>query len=204
MQQTLSILLLTFFSAVHAFANESSDRPDNWREQCRQVMSGIYLHHYDAAKQARDFATVLVKEIEALEKSLVLDKKKLDDADKKNRTSEFEKKLAIDVYEAKQRVENIESSLASKKEALIQAKKVEAQQSSDLKHFEKIIAPVFKIEEKTKETVAGYQFRLNFKAECPRFRAVCPLPAVQSAALLKLVAEMEDTMACERYAGIKD
>jgi|GEM_PF-2261838 len=204
MQLTNSILLLTFFSAVHAFANESSDRPDNWREQCRQVMSGIYLHHYDAAKQARDFAALLVKEIEALEKSLKTDKERLAAADKKARTNEFEKKLAIDVYEAKQRVENLETSLASKKEALVQAKNVEAQQTADLQQFESTISPVFKIEDKTTQSVAGYQFRLNFKAECPRFRALCPLPAAQSAALLKMVSEMENTLACERYANIKD
>jgi hypothetical protein len=190
--QFMALALWITLQPLTALAS-SPDEATNLREACRRVTSGSYLDIWDKASQTKKLLESMRTKKKALDQSL------------KAETNAFEKMKAL------QSSSDYDLDLARKvdtKTGLIQTLTFQQQElASVITKAEQDAIAARKAEETMKKLVvtvfdikkhAGKERpeKLDYKAACPKFKYLCPLPR-DHAIRLRDITNMEP---CIRYA----
>jgi hypothetical protein len=201
----MSLFALIFVQSVGFTALGANPAPDNWRERCRQIISGVYLQHYDAKVQAESQIATMQRQINELQSALARTNSEYDALDQKSKHAEFDKTQATRLNDLRSKVKFQKDLLQAKQQAEFAARQRAAQADERLRRFATKTETIFRIERSPgMQAAAGYGIRLDFKSACPKHRHVCPLPAAEALELGKIAAELEAADACTKYSTIKN
>jgi hypothetical protein len=196
------LLVVSTILATYACADQSV--PDNWREKCRQIVSGQYLQHYDSQHQFDEQSKMLERQIIKMTADLGETRQIYDKLEAKSQNSEFDKDQANQLQNLRTKLKMQESLLADKKSALTKTQERLELASGKLQRFTAKVEPLFRIDrKKPEEADPGYGIRLEFSSPCPQHRHVCPLPSDEATKLRDLSAEIEGSDACVKYSQIR-
>lgn len=176
----------------------------NAREACRLACAGAYLEIYDEMTMARQSHKRLQEVILELERAEAAAAKAFRTA-KEEATAggyDFAKAIARDQAEAKHRA--LVDQLSTYKGQAASSQAAHEQRLKDERKLRQDLEKVFVFERLGDKADGGYPFVLQYRAACPKYRALCPLPKVYHEALaaLRLGPKGELPEACTRYLGL--
>jgi hypothetical protein len=179
---------------------------DNWREQCRKIVSGEYLNAYSDQRRAKDAEILALKSLRALTPKLSTFIKKLGQINEQLAKENYNPELIEKRYAARAQIKVLEEQIQDQEARVALSK---SERSTAERRFKILDAPVRSIftvefaddpEGLPRSIFAG----LNWKSPCPKFRSLCPLPENQrndlSANLTPLLPEKES---CRKYSSIR-
>lgn len=192
-------LVLTGLLAGIASGAEGDMRFD-WREECRLALSGAFLAQRSEAEMLRQNRTALKERISGLEKALVAARREADLVKTETSRADYDPALAEREMAVKDRVHLLETQLKENETFAAETETKYHALDKSVSIMEGRLKKVFKIERAKTERREPV---LSYLKTCPRFEAVCPLPADQRKALLQIIEGDKPPLACERYAQIR-
>lgn len=184
----------------------------NWREECRKSIGGRYLSLYDENIQATAYHKVITGKRKNLEAELPSERMRLATMEKVNAAADYDPQKAstADIVDGK--VRTLEAQLAEMTGLEVEARKKATLATKAEASFREQISKVFKITEAKaseddlrragKRDSKGYPYRIEYKADCPKYRFQCPLPPDHAKALKKMLPPADLPDACSKYSVI--
>jgi hypothetical protein len=199
--------LLLVFSAIlppHAMAED--DPVLNFRERCRRTISSGYgtaiadSHMADdALRLAENFRKKSLTQIEVDERRMRELRKKIETTDYSPELLSERDVLASKIKVYHEQLVNSESQIAeAKKRQLFTKKRQSAIRSK--------VEAIFNVEmaEDPEGLPRPIFSKISWKSECPKYRALCPLPEKDNKILVSILDEIDDAgQACMKYSKIK-
>ena len=174
----------------------------NVREGCRQAIAGAYLQALDEKARISDYMKTLKEQLVHLEAAL----KEADVEAKKAADVLAKQHYDIDVASrndaATAKVKGLRAQITDYRGLL---EKTEGQLPLALTKEKKLhdrIVKVFRIDHLADQSGGGYPIKITYRSDCPKFRAVCPLPPKEREALLEIEVDGEVPESCRRYVGL--
>ena len=174
----------------------------NLRELCREAVADVQLDlnnqltldqvTIEHAKSKLELAKIEVRSIK--EELKLLHKKQ----EVENFNYQLEQTILGKEYQQQQALE-LEKSY---KKMLSKSSKNVVKSKRKLASFEKKIKPVFYKKQVEKDS-EGYKFQLEYRRSCPKHNIVCPLSKADKKNFKKILPEIKDKEACERYINIE-
>jgi hypothetical protein len=192
----LIYLAVTAFWLVVQGNNGSAAAPDdatNLREACRRVTSGSYLDAWDKASQTKKILDSTRTKKKALEQLLKNEAKTLEQMKSRQAASDYDLDLARKVDSKSGLIQTLTSQ---QQELAVVATKAEQDATAAEKAemaMKKQVVTVFDIK---KSAGKDRPERLEYKAACPKYKYLCPLPR-EHAIRLRDITTLEP---CIRYA----
>lgn len=200
------LLLLSF--ALNASPPPAQARPlelqTNIREGCRQEMAGAYLKTYDDREKNRTLIVQVKDALKSLEGPLQTAREAHATQVKIAKASAYSAQHAADEQQAESRVNTLVSQKLDYEMMLQQAMAATETLIAKEKSLKQSLAKVFTFERVGDTADGGYPIRLDYRASCPKFRHVCPLPAMQRRDLLAIDVDGGTPESCRRYAMVKE
>ena len=174
------------------------------REQCRSQISGNYLgfmNELDMLKATlistgeSNFAMKTRRKVAAKELAAV----DAHNEDLKTPAAELDEK----VLGLQNDLEMVAGEITDAEARIIEVKAQIATQEKAFRAFKEGIRPVFEVITAKVINTGAYPLLVQYRHPCSRFQQLCPLPAAQSAVLLKLSKQLEDPIPCEHYANMR-
>jgi hypothetical protein len=198
------VVLLVTNNSITIYASTDQTVPDNWREKCRQIVSGQYLQHFDSKHQFSQQEKQLETQIARMTSELNDTRTQFDQLEAKTQNSEFDKDEANQLHNLRAKLKLQESLLADKKSAIAKTRERLESAAGKLERYIAKVEPIFRIDQKKPEEAdPGYGIRLEFRSPCPKHRHVCPLPVADAQKLRDLTLDIEGADACVKYSQIK-
>ena len=165
----------------------------NLREACRRVTSGMYLDAWDQMNQTKKLLETIHKKKKAIDQSLANESKLLDAMRSKVPASNYDLELAQKIDSKSGLIQTLQSQSTDLTSVLNKAEKdAEAARKIEIARKSEVIS-VFDI----KSSKQGARpLTLEYKAACPKYRYLCPLPR-EHAIRLRDVTTLEP---CTRYS----
>lgn len=182
-------------------AGELQQRKVNVREACRRAISGEYLKHYDTMVSAKSFVTSLTIKLDALDAARKTYKRTYLEKKAKAESNEYDLAAAKERDDAHAKFLSAEGSIGQYEEMVVAANKKKDAAKAQADRILKSMLTVFKLVKRKTMTEGAYPHELQYKAPCPKYHALCPLPENYSNLLLKIKVEGETPEACKRYAS---
>ncbi len=173
----------------------------NVREGCRQLISGAYIRVYDEREKNRTLAKSLAGQLADTETALKAAQKELASAKAAAAAGTFELARANAADRASAKVRTMEAQRAEYQALLLQAEAAAASAARDERELLHAVAPIFEITRANDKADGGYPLRLDYKATCPKYRALCPLPVADADKLAAVKVEGAAPEACKRYVS---
>ncbi len=195
------ICLFTFIiSMLSNLAVALTDAEENLRETCRLRVAGRFLELYDMASRGEKAVMTLQKK-----RALLASKHKEKEVEREKMIeSSFAKRGAnffLEEFEGVgQDVKSLQNAITQIDDVL--AKETVIWQTAKLKlqALEQRIGTVFLVT-KTQTKNLPYQFHIDFRRPCARYRLSCPLTDEEARKLTALFQDPKELpLACQRYA----
>lgn len=193
--------IVTFIPKVWAQGIPNQENP-NIRDACRSAVAGLYLEVFDERQQSQhnqqNIKVKLGKLRDELKKSLTeweTAKKQLDTADYNPQKTRREIQLRDRVNLLKSTIFQQEGVEKKVDRHLVILTKQEASLRSR-------IEKVFVIKKKPLVVEEAYQTHIDYRAKCPKYRFICPLPEGQPKELRDIFNNRPLPQACERYSQV--
>ncbi len=165
----------------------------NLREACRRVTSGMYLDSWDQMNQTKKLLESVQKKKTALDLSLANETKLITSMRSKVAASNYDLELAQKIDSKSGLIQTLQSQSDDLVTVLAKAKlDAEAARKAEIQCKSEVV-PVFDIKTAKKNERPS---NLEYKAACPKYRYLCPLPR-DHAIRLRDVTKLEP---CIRYA----
>lgn len=165
----------------------------NLRESCRRAASGAYLNAWDRKLQTARMVDSVASKLKVTATALDKEQKNLMALREKLRLKGYDLELAQAVDSKSGLVRTLEGQIAELEEVLIKTKLSAAETASTEAARKKEVMLVFDIKNAPK---SKRPTRLDYKAQCPKYRFLCPLPR-DHAIQLRETTTLES---CTRYA----
>lgn len=189
--------LLAGFLATAASARPEAERPD-LRESCRQAVAGEYISAYDGVKAGRTTVVQLEEMTGRVQKALKEAESELAAVRGKVERVSYDVALSDRLIQQGEKVKALESTLAIYQEQTETARAKLVIIANREAVLRKSIESVFAIV-RGRETDKNYPVEVRFRADCPKFRFMCPLPLSFHPALAAIALRPEGEDACSRY-----
>lgn len=180
------------FQAVPAGAS-SPDDATNLREACRRVTSGSYLDAWDKASQTKKILDSARAKKKALDLSVKTETAALEKLKSRQAASDYDLDLARKVDSKTGLIQTLTSQQQELASVVEKAAQDAAAAQKTEQALKKQVVSVFDIK---KTGGKDRPERLDFKAACPKYKYLCPLPR-EHAIRLRDITELEP---CIRYA----
>lgn len=165
----------------------------NLREACRRVTSGMYLDSWDQMNQTKKLLESVQSKKKAVDLSLATESKLINTMRSKVPASNYDLELAQKIDSKSGLIQTLQSQSADLATVLAKAKlDAEAARKTEIQRKAEVV-PVFDIKSAKKNE---RPLSLEYKAACPKYRYLCPLPR-DHAIRLRDVTKLEH---CIRYA----
>jgi hypothetical protein len=188
-----------------AAAGSSEARPDqyrdNLREACRRTVAGAYLRAYDERQRTVEYVKALKGNLDETETALAAARKRLATAKAAAAAKAFDTELAVRVDQAAAEAGVLEKQRDDYKRLHDEAKSKVATLERAEGDLRKRIETVFLFTRTDDRPDGGYPIRLDYKAPCPKYRSLCPLPRELAARLEALEVNGATPVECTRYAS---
>jgi hypothetical protein len=204
---SMQTLWITFWlSGISLLPAQALARPPeyrvNVREGCRQAIAGGYLKVYDEKERLRTYIRALDDQLKELKPLLQSARNADQAAAKAMEKSAFETEVAARRGEAAAHLRAVETQYKEAEVLKSQAQKEHQRYVAEEAALRAAILPVFSFERTEDKPDGGYPIHLSYKAGCPKYRHLCPLPAKDAADLIKIKIEGIVPEECQRYAGL--
>ncbi|MBM4251592.1 MAG: hypothetical protein FJ146_06445 [Deltaproteobacteria bacterium] len=173
----------------------------NAREGCRQIVAGAYVQAYDERERTLAYVATLKEQLSALKTASIKAKQELSTIESAlaKQNYDIDKASKLDMAAANARAvldQTVEyqKMLNEAEKAVIPAR----QREQDIKRQ---FGKVFEIEMVKDNGKGGYPFRVVYRTACPKYRALCPLPADQQDELQALRIDGTLPEPCRKYVG---
>ncbi len=200
----LKLALSPLFAAV--FAGPARAVPEDYkvnvREGCRQSISGAYISAYTERERGRTLVKTLARQIQDTAQALKTSQDELARLKARSAGKDFELQQAVDMDQLTSRIRTLDAQRGDyagmAQKAHVELAAAEALEKTLLQG----LAKVFVVERTLDKADGGFPIRLDYKATCPKYRALCPLPADAARDLLAIALEGGPPEACRRYATL--
>lgn len=198
----LPILLLGFGLRTDLGYARPPEYQVNVREGCRQAIAGGYLRVYDERERLRTYIIALEDQLKEL-KPLVASALKADEkAAKAMEKATFDTEIAAQRGEAASHVKALKAQQQETEILKTQAQKDHQKYIAEEAALRAAILTVFIFERTEDKPDGGYPVHLKYRAACPKYRHLCPLPAKDVTSLVAIKIEGKLPEECHRYAGL--
>lgn len=198
LRRTLLVLVGLSAPSAHAVPD---DYKVNVREGCRQVISGAYIRVYDEREKNRTLAKSLTGQLADTETALKKAQNEHASAKAAAAAGTFELARANAADRAGAKVRTMEAQRAEYQALLAQAEAAAVAATRDERELLLAVTPIFEITRANDKADGGYPLRLDYKATCPKFRALCPLPVADADKLAAVKVEGALPEPCKRYVS---
>ena len=175
---------------------DSSDEV-NLREACRRVASGMYLDAWDQMYQSKKLLASTEAKKKAIDLSLSAESKLLTAMRSKVAKSNYDLALAQQIDSKSGLIHTLQTQAADM--ATLGAKsKVDVDAATKYEAARRAeVIPVFDIKKEKKQE---RPLNLDYKAACPKYRYLCPLPRDHAIRLRDITDKNPNLEPCTRYA----
>ncbi len=187
---------------THGAGSAGGASDPNIREACRSAVAGLYLQIFDELQRDRGMVRSLDVKIPELQKELKKSESRWQVAKQKVDTSDYDPKLSAEETATRSRFEAVRSVLREQEGVRESAAKLAEDRTVQEKELRMRIEKVFTITQKPQPLPDIYQFDVEYRSPCPKYRFVCPLPREHAKALREIFAGRQLPTACERYANV--
>lgn len=174
----------------------------NVREGCRQSIAGAYLKVYDEKERLRTLIRALTEQTSGLKP--LLDAARRDDrlAAETLAKASFEADVAARRGATAAHLQALEEQLKDTEAQLAKAQKEHAAAVLEEARLRAQISPVFEIKRTQDKPDGGYPLELIYRADCPKYRHLCPLPDKLAESLARIRIDEGLPEACQRYLSL--
>ena len=173
----------------------------NAREGCRQAIAGSYVEAHDEYQRALAYLENVTEQVKELKAAAIK-------ADKDAKAAAA--KMAGKSYDIDTASNNDMAASSSRAihQQLTEYLKLQSQAERDVvptrqreQTLKDQLSKVFVIEQINDPPRGGYPFRVVYRTACPKYRALCPLPATEQDALAKFKIDGDLPESCRKYLG---
>lgn len=197
--------LLTFLLAlVSSFTAFAAEGETDSREQCRILVSGTFLsfmNDLDVLKNNLSSTTTSVYETKAKRILAVKQLKAVEEKLEAQKTPAAE--LDEEVIGLRYQLDTTDDEIRDAEARIITLKDQIAGQEKDFKIFKEAMKTVFEAVSAKIVNQGAYPLKIQYRHLCSKYQQLCPLPEIQSTALIKLSKLLDEGIACERYANMR-
>lgn len=196
--QQLSVVLLAqiaMTTPVRAQSNQS-----DLREACRKAVAGEYISAYDAVTTGRASIIQLEEMTNRVSSAHKIAESELKALRTKVDHVSYDMALSDELIHQTERVRALAATLALYKEQVSTARAKILVAENREKTLRKAMIPVFDVKRGYQQD-KDFPVAITYKAPCPRFRFMCPLPISYHDALAAIPLKQESMQSCERYIG---
>jgi hypothetical protein len=190
-------VLVTGLLAPAASGRPEAERPD-LRESCRQAVAGEYISAYDGVKAGRTTLVQVDDMRSRVQKALKDAETELAALRSKVERVSYDVALSDRLIQQGEKVKALASTLAIYQEQADTARAklviIENREAILRKSIESVFAIV-----RGRDSDKNYPLEVRFRADCPKFRFMCPLPLSFHPALTAIALRPEGEEACSRY-----
>ncbi len=193
-------------SSIGFCQDEDDSDSNNFRGQCRKLISGHYADAWNESIRAKDALLASEAAKSRLEPQLSDTEKKLRDHLKQMKREPFNATSANKREELSAQEKVIHDQIVIAQDVRDKAKASQTKAEESHQKITKLIDKVFyrKFVPDPEGLPRKLFHRLDWKNPCPKYRSLCPLPAESAANLKKLASMIEDSdKVCMKYANYK-
>ncbi len=196
--KTCAVILLASLKAGPSFAIPPP-KNFNLREACRQAVAGEYMSAYDAHKTSADYLKILEAMAQRVSTAVKVEKLVVQELNKKVENVSYNVELSDQVLQQKEKVKALEETHDLYVDQLTNAREKLIVMSNRSDYLKKNIQTVFDIVWSGDER--NYPVGVKYKADCTKYRSMCPLPIKYHEHLKKIMLKDDAELACARYVS---
>jgi hypothetical protein len=172
----------------------------NIREGCRQSIAGAYLHAHDEHERLQGYIVTIKEQLSSAKIAAAKADTEAKTAAVVLAKNTYDTDLASKNDAAASMARTMRAQVKDYQELLTQASQQLPAAEAAEKKLRQQILKVFNIERLPDPPKGGYPFRITYRSECPKYRALCPLPNKEREALLEIRVDGTLPESCQRYA----
>lgn len=173
----------------------------NVREGCRQAIAGGYLKAYDEKERTAAYQTSLQDQQATLKVALAKAQAQAKAAAAAAAGHDFDATLAATRGDTAIVVQTLTAQMADYQALMAKNAPQIATAAAAEKRLRAEIDVVFQFTRTGDLKDGGYPTQLAYRSACPKYRALCPLPAKDREALAGIKIEGKLPEACSKYVG---
>ena len=173
----------------------------NVREGCRRAVAGAYLKAYDEKERTASYQASLKEQVATLKEALTTAQTAAKAAATQAAGHDFDATLAARRDDTAVVVKTLSGQMADYQQMMAKNAPEIAAKAAAEKRLRAAIETVFQFTRTGDLKDGGYPTQLAYRSSCPKYRALCPLPAKDREALSNLRIEGSLPEACQKYAG---
>jgi hypothetical protein len=174
----------------------------NVREGCRQAVSGGYLKVYDEREAARLYVKTVDETLTEITKALEATRARYAKERAAADSEGYDLQRSVTADQTAAEIRTLEARQGDYQEMKDSAEKKHMRLIEIEKSLRKAIEDVFKFDRTEDKPDGGYPLKLTYKAACPKFRHLCPLPKRDAAKLVSIKLDGATPEECQRYASL--
>lgn len=200
---TLRVLIgLSFGPFPTLFAGEGQA---DAREQCRTLVSGHYLSYLNDLDVLKNNLTSTSESVFGMKAKRKLAAKQLSLLQSKHEAQKTPAaELDEDLLGLRYQMDSTDEEIRDGEARLATIKDQIADKEKSFKAFKEALKPVFEAVNAKIVNQGAYPITLQYRHPCSKYQQLCPLPLPQSKALLLLSKPLEEAMACDHYANMRE
>jgi len=176
--------------------------PINWREGCRQKVSGYYLVLLDKKTSSLKMKKLLSTKTQRLRQEISIQQSKNIPFMKSG--DSFDAQRYEWISQQQDKIEGLQKVLEEYKNMQIKVQKQYIRLSKQWKLFHHTLKFLFSISsELGQSTTKGYTVRIQYKQKCPKYKRLCLLTVEESEFLKKLRIDQRPVLECLNYSNLR-
>lgn len=182
----------------------ASEGATDAREQCRILVSGSYLGYLNDLDILKSNLASTSESLFGMKAKRKLAAKRLSALEAQ---SEAQKTPAAELDEdllgLRYKIETADDEIRDGEARIVIIKDQIAAKETSFKAFKEGMKPVFEVINAKIVNQGAYPLMLQYRQLCNTFQQLCPLPASQSAALIRFSKQLEGAVPCIHYANMR-
>ena len=175
------------------------------REQCRILVSGHYLSYLNDLDVLKNNLTSTSETVFGMKAKRKLAAKQLSALQKQHEAQNTPAaELDEDLLGLRYQMETTDDEIRDGEARIVTVKDQIAAKEKGFKVYKEAMKPVFEAINAKIVNQGAYPIRLEYRHPCSKYQQLCALPPPQSKALFILSKQLDEAIACEHYANMRE